>query len=155
MSLTAVRATRKSVFAILLLGSAMSALAQSDSGEWSLNGFRNPSVGLEYRKGDYSVHAGYYSTILRDPGSARSEASGFARVGATRWFDDRWYVSASALRGVDGPRDGRNFVIVEAGAQVRPHPKVALRLGVAVIPAAHGFKTKVNPTPGVSLVFKP
>lgn len=130
----------------LLMASPLAA-----AGDWSVNTFRNPSIGIEYRSGDYSFHTGYYTTILRDRGDAAGEASGFIRTGVTRWIDDRYYVSLSHLRGVDGARDGRDFAIVDAGVQFRPWPRVGVRLGVALIPAAHGFARKVNPTPGVNI----
>lgn len=133
------------------LAGTIGAAGPAAAGEWSFNTFRNPSIGVEYRDGALSYHAGYYTTILRDPGSRRSEASGFSRLGVTFWLDDRWYASLSHLRGLDGPRDGRDFAIVEAGYQHRLGDTVSVRLGVAVIPAAHGFRTKVNPTPGLSL----
>jgi hypothetical protein len=138
------------LIALLLLPAALA--AQAGDG-WTVNAFRNPSVGLEYRHGALSVHSGYYTTILRDAGAARSEASGFARTGVTLWLGDRWYASLSHLRGLDGARDGRDFAIAEAGVQFTPWSDVHLRLGVAVIPAAHGFARKVNPTPGLSLGF--
>ncbi len=134
---------------LLLLNPAPAAAADG----WTLNTFRNPSVGLEYRRGAVSVHSGYYTTILRDPGDADSEASGFWRTGVTGWWGERAYASMSHLRALDGQRRGRDFVIVEAGLQFEPRQGLKLRLGVALIPGAKGFERKVNPTPGIGLAL--
>jgi hypothetical protein len=34
--------------------------------ELSFNGFRNPSIGLEYRKNQFSIHGGYYVTNFEE-----------------------------------------------------------------------------------------
>ncbi len=85
------------------------------------------------------------------PGDARSEASGFWRTGVTLWWEERAYASVSHLRGLDGQRRGKDFAMAEVGLQFEPWNDVLLRIGVAAIPAAHGFKRKVNPTPGLSV----
>ncbi len=148
MRLTAL-ATLCLVCAFATLPTAPAAAADG----WTLNTFRNPSVGLEYRRGAVSVHSGYYTTILRNPGDADSEPSGFWRTGATLWWGERAYASLSHLRGLDGQRRSRDFAIVEAGVQFEPRDGLKLRLGLALIPASQGFERKLNPTPGVSLAL--
>ena len=138
------------VGAFLVLSSIVPRPAQAADG-WTFNAFRNPSIGVEYRRGALSTHAGYYTTILRDPGDASSEASGFWRTGVTLWWEERAYASLSHLRGLDGQRRGKDFAMAEVGLQFEPWNDVLLRVGVAAIPAAHGFKRKVNPTPGISV----
>ncbi len=137
---------------VALLGLLATTPATAADG-WTFNTFRNPSIGLERRQGAWSVHSGYYTTILRDAGDARSEASGFWRTGVTAWWGERAYASLSHLRGLDGRRQGRDFAIVEAGWQFEPRDGLKLRMGLALIPAAHGFEHKLNPTPGLSLAL--
>ena len=57
---------QKILFTIIsmLLISNINAQSRFSSKELSVNGFRNPSIGLEYRKNHVSVHAGYYITAL-------------------------------------------------------------------------------------------
>lgn len=141
----------------LLLAGAVSVLSAivpttaTAADGWTFNAFRNPSIGLEYRRGALSTHAGYYTTILRDPGDAPGRASGFWRTGVTVWWQERAYASLSHLRGLDGQRRGEDFAIAEVGLQYEVWDGALFRLGVAAIPAAHGFKRKINPTPGLSL----
>lgn len=123
----------------------------ASAGDLYLNGFRNPSIGPEYRVGNVSLHVGYYTTILSDEDDSGDDAQGFVRSGVTLWHGERWYASLSHLYGLDGPREKKHFAIAEVGVQFIVWSHVALRLGVAVIPAANGFDTKVNPTPGISL----
>ncbi len=146
---------RPILFATLLATTlaVLPAAPASAADGWTLNTFRNPSVGLEVRRGAWSVHSGYYTTILRDPGDAESEPSGFWRSGVTAWWGERAYASLSHLRALDGQRRGRDFAIVEAGLQFEPRAGLKLRLGLALIPAAQGFERKLNPTPGVSLAL--
>lgn len=49
--------------------------------EISFNGFRNPSIGLEYRKGQYSIHGGYYVTNFESNITTR-----FYKFGTSYWF---------------------------------------------------------------------
>ncbi|WP_205435326.1 MULTISPECIES: hypothetical protein [Flavobacterium] len=49
--------------------------------EFSLNGFRNPSIGAEYRYKRVSVHAGYYPTNFES-----GVTTEFIRTGLTYWF---------------------------------------------------------------------
>ena len=71
-------------FMISLL-TLVSATAYSQSrfskGEFSLNGFRNPSIGLEYRYHNISVHCGYYVTYFES-----GVTSKFIKAGLTAWL---------------------------------------------------------------------
>jgi hypothetical protein len=55
---------RLPIFLAFFLGLGFVSGAQTLSGqnELSVNGFRNPSIGLEFRRNQVSVHAGYYLT---------------------------------------------------------------------------------------------
>ena len=62
-----------------------SAIAHSQSRfskhELSINAFRNPSIGIEYRYKHVSVHAGYYPTNFES-----GVTTEFVRTGLTYWF---------------------------------------------------------------------
>ncbi len=69
-------------FAILLLFFTTFAHAKNrfSTGEISINGFRAPSIGLEFRYGLVSVHAGYYLTAFS------GVTTNFIKTGFTAWF---------------------------------------------------------------------
>src|SRR5688572_29131765 len=61
---------------------SVSTIAQNLSDrEFSINGFRNPSVGLEYRYQSFSIHGGYYPTAFE-----AGVNTNFAKAGVTHWF---------------------------------------------------------------------
>lgn len=74
---------QKILFTIIsmLLISNINAQSRFSSKELSVNGFRNPSIGLEYRKNHVSVHAGYYITALEAGITTK-----FFKAGVTTWF---------------------------------------------------------------------
>jgi hypothetical protein len=126
--------------------------------EISLNGFRNPSIGLEYRYKRFSIHAGYYPTIISKNESGQSETTSFIRTGVSYWFlpvystrhaPSSFYVSASYVRGLDQEWRGKNGVLSEVGFKWVVWKGLNLRFGVAML-AGPGQKVKVNPTPGIS-----
>lgn len=47
----------------------------------SINGFRNPSIGLEYQRQQVSIHAGYYPTNFTS-----GVTTEFMKAGVTYWF---------------------------------------------------------------------
>jgi hypothetical protein len=131
------------------------------SHEISVNGFRNPSVGLEYRYRRLSVHAGYYPTIISQNGEGANVTTSFIRTGLTYWFlpiysnkkePSSFYVSASYVRGLDRDWKGHNGLLSEAGFRWMVWKGLNIRLGVAVLTGAN-HETKVNPTPGVGWAF--
>lgn len=67
----------------LLLLSAGSVFSQSRflKNELILNGFRNPSIGAEYRVNQVSVHTGYYLANFESGVTTR-----FLKTGLTYWF---------------------------------------------------------------------
>lgn len=157
---------KKSLFVFLLSGLALSATAQSrfSTREISVNAFRNPSIGLEYRHHHVSVHAGYYPTILRDNAMTKEGAdnntTSFVRAGLTYWFlpvgqkanPSSFYVSASYLRGLDYDYADKNGMMGEVGFRWMVWQGLNLRLGVAALKAP-GQSWQVNPTPGISYSF--
>src|SRR5688572_21443249 len=71
--------------------------------EVSINGFRNPSIGLEYRYKQVSVHAGYYTTAFES-----GVYTNFVKTGLTYWFlpvgkkenPSSFFAGGSYLRGL-------------------------------------------------------
>lgn len=153
---------------LVLLGMlvSLSAAAQSrfSTHELSVNAFRNPSIGAEYRYKRVSVHAGYYPTILNDNATtdagATNNTTSFVRAGLTYWFlpvgqrrnPSSFYASASYVRGLDYEYTDRNGVMGEVGFRWMVVSGLNLRIGVAALKAP-GRNLQINPTPGISYSF--
>lgn len=124
--------------------------------ELSVNAFRNPSIGVEYRHNHVSVHGGYYTTAFKS-----GEYTNFAKAGLTYWFapvDNKeipssFYAGASYLRGLTRDYKNENAVAVEAGFRWMIWKGLNFRIG-AIALAADGHDIKINPTPGISYSFK-
>jgi hypothetical protein len=123
--------------------------------EVSVNLFRNPSIGLEYRLGDVALHAGLYPTIISKDASGQNETSWFLRVGLTYFFlghsfygqrQSEFYVSASYLRGFNHGHD--NAALADIGYRWMVWRGLNLRIGVAAL-LERGHDIKINPTPGI------
>lgn len=123
--------------------------------EFSINGFRNPSVGAEYRMKHMSVHAGYYPTAFKS-----GENTSFFKAGATAWFlpvgkkenPSSFYAGANYLRGFNRDYKNKNAVGIEAGFRWMVWKGLNLRIG-AIAVAAKDESLKINPTPGISYSF--
>lgn len=123
--------------------------------EFSINGFRNPSMGLEYRYHVISVHAGYYPTAFEF-----GENTSFFKAGANLWFlpvgkrenPSSFYAGANYLRGFNRDYKDKNAVGVEAGFRWMIWKGLNFRIGGIAL-AAKGESLKVNPTPGISYSF--
>lgn len=147
----------KQTITILLLLVAVTSFSQSrfSKNELSINGFRNPSIGVEYRHQQVSVHAGYYITAF-DAGVTTK----FIKVGATAWFlpigkkenPSSFYAGASYLRGINLDYKDANAVGVEAGFRWMIWKGLNFRIG-AIGLKAKGHDVKINPTPGISYSF--
>lgn len=123
--------------------------------EISLNGFRNPSVGAEYRYKQVSIHAGYYPTAFKS-----GETTSFIKTGLTYWFlpvgtkenPSSFYTSLSYARGLSRDYKDKNAGIAEVGFRWMVWNGLNLRIGVAAL-TAKGESLKINPTPGISYAF--
>jgi hypothetical protein len=143
--------------ATFLVAASTSAFSQSrfSKNELSINGFRNPSVGLEFRHKQISYHAGYYPTAFK-----AGETTNFFKAGATAWFlpvgkkenPSSFYAGASYLRGFNRDYEGKNALGVEAGFRWMVLKGLNLRIGVIGV-AAEGEPLQINPTPGISYSF--
>lgn len=147
----------KQLFVLLLLVAASHTFAQNrfSGNEFSVNAFRNPSIGLEFRHQQLSVHAGYYITAL-EPGITTK----FMKFGLTTWFlpvgqkehPSSFYAGASYLRGLNLEYKDQNALGVEAGFRWMIWEGLNFRIG-AIALAAKGHDLKINPTPGLSYSF--
>jgi hypothetical protein len=149
---------KKLITAAILIIAATTTNAQSkfSKQELSINGFRNPSIGLEYRYKQVSFHGGYYITNF-----TQNTTTQFVKAGVTYWFlpvgkkeiPSSFYAGASYLRGLNRDYDGKNAVAAEAGFRWMIWKGLNLRIG-AIALAAEGESLKINPTPGISYSFK-
>lgn len=146
--------------AIIVLFSLITASAFSQSkfpkNQLSINGFRNPSIGLEYHYQQVSIHAGYYTTAFKS-----GEYTNFVKTGVTYWFlpvgkkeiPSSFYFGVSYLRGLTREYKDENAVAVEAGFRWVIWKGLNFRIG-AIAVAAQDQDLKLNPTPGISYSFK-
>jgi hypothetical protein len=142
---------------VLVVAASTSTFSQSSlsKNELSINGFRNPSVGLEFRHKQISYHAGYYPTAFK-----AGETTNFFKAGATAWFipvgkkenPSSFYAGASYLRGFNRDYEDKNALGMEAGFRWMVWKGLNLRIGVIGV-AAEGETFKINPTPGISYSF--
>lgn len=141
----------------MILISAGTAFSQSkfSKNELSVNGFRNPSIGLEYRYQHVSVHAGYYTTAFKS-----GEYTNFVKAGLTYWFlpvdkkeiPSSFYAGASFLSGLTRAYKDKNAVAIEAGFRWIIWKGLNVRIGGIAL-TAKGQQLKINPTPGISYSF--
>ena len=141
--------------ALLFLCASVSAQSRFSKNEISVNGFRNPSIGIEYRHKNVSIHGGYYITALESGITTK-----FIKVGLTGWFlpvgkkenPSSFYAGASYLLGINLDYNKENALGVEAGFRWMVWKGINLRLGaIALVSKEH--ETRINPTPGISYSF--
>lgn len=143
--------SQQSLITLILAYLIFSQNNRLDAAELYLNFFRNPSIGPEVKFENFSIHTGYYTTILSKNEKGENVSTEFIRTGITLWPSENLYLSASHLFGVTREWKDQHGGIYELGLQALVlSDRLALRLGVAVIPSER-FGTKVNPTPGISL----
>lgn len=145
---------------ILLLSGALAAQAQSGARfsrhEISINGFRNPSIGLEYRYRFVSAHAGLYLTNF-----VAGETTRFIKTGATLWFlpigkrtnPSSFYFQLSALRGLN--RDYAQEYAVSPDLGFRWMVWKGLNLRVGIVGVFGRNKASILWTPGISYSWFP
>ena len=141
---------------LLFLTSVAFAQSKFPKNQFSINGFRNPSIGLEYQRNQVSVHAGYYLTNFE-----KDVTTEFLKVGAAIWFlpvdkkemPSSFYAGASYLRGFTKDYKDRNAFAVETGFRWYVWKGLNLRLGLIAL-SAESEELKINPTPSISFSFK-
>ena len=141
--------------ALLFLCTCAFSQSRFSANEISLNGFRNPSIGLEYRHKNVSVHAGYYITALEAGITTK-----FIKAGLSGWFlpvgkkknPSSFYAGVSYLRGINLEYNQENAFGLEAGFRWMVWKGLQFRLGgIALV--AKGHKPKLNPTPSINYSF--
>lgn len=145
------------IFSALLLFSMHSAFGQTrfSKHEFSLNGFRNPSIGLEYRYRQASVHAGLYLTNFEPNQTTR-----FVKTGLSYWFlpvgkknnPSSFYLQLSYLRGLDRDYEKQNAFSPDLGFRWMVWKGLNLRVGIVGV-IAEGHKPSILWTPGISYSF--
>ena len=143
---------------ILCVTLVSSAFGQSrfSKNELSINGFRNPSMGAEFRLNKVSVHAGYYPTAFKS-----GENTSFFKAGTTFWFlpvgkkeiPSSFYAGVNYLRGFNRDYENKNALGLETGFRWMVWKGLNLRLG-AIVVTAQGQSTKINPASGISYSIK-
>lgn len=140
---------------LLLASNDLSAQNRFSNNELSINAFRNPSIGLEYRYRSVSVNAGYYITNLEPDITTK-----FLKTGLTAWFlplgqkenPSSFYAGASYLRGLNLDYKDQNALGLEAGFRWMIWEGLNFRIGgIALI--AKDQDVQINPTPGLSYSF--
>lgn len=143
---------------LLLMIATLTAQSQDrfPQNQISINGFRNPSIGVEYHRKQASVHGGYYVTNFES-----GVTTEFLKAGVTYWFlpwgkkevPSSLYVGSSYLRGLTRDYKDQNAVAFEAGARFVVWKGLNFRFGVIAL-AAKGQDLKINPTPSLSYSIK-
>ncbi len=147
---------KHTLIALLLIISA-SAFGQSrfSKGEFSINGFRAPSIGLEYRYKIVSLHAGYYLTSFGE-----GVTTNFIKTGLTAWFmpvgkrenPSSFYAGASLMRGLNEDYKDESAFGFEAGFRWMIWEGLNLRIG-AIAVTGEGHDVEINPAGGISYSF--
>jgi hypothetical protein len=132
--------------------------------ELMFNGFRAPSIGLEYRIGVISVHLGAYPTVINEGQSLGDTTAWFGKAGVSLWFlpvqllgNERssFYGGASFLNDFEGDGWGHGAQL-EAGFRLVAYEGFFVRLGASALYApGRSCSTddcdtlKVRPNPGI------
>lgn len=140
---------------LLIATTVLSAQSRFSKHEISLNGFRNPSIGAEYRYQHISLHVGYYPTNFES-----GVTTEFVRTGLSYWFlpvgkkenPSSFYASVALARGTSRDYKGKNAGMAELGFRWMVWKGINLRIGVTALAAA-GQPTHINPTPGINYSF--
>jgi hypothetical protein len=140
-----------SIVLLLAFIGKVSAQQQFPTNILSINGFRNPSIGLEYQKQQVSVHAGYYPTNFES-----NVTTEFLKAGINIWFfsvdkkeiPSTFYIGTSYLRGLTRDYDNKNALALEAGFRWYIWKGLNCRLGIIALTAT-GESLKINPTPSI------
>ncbi len=137
---------------LLTCAASLEAQDRFPTNQVSINGFRNPSIGLEYHRKQVSVHAGYYVTNFTS-----GITTEFVKAGVSYWFlpwgskeiPSSLYVGSSYLYGTSLEYKDKSAVAFEAGARLMVWKGLNFRLGVIAL-AAEGQEPQINPTPSIN-----
>jgi hypothetical protein len=133
--------------------SAQQAAPEFEGRKLSVNIFRAPSTGLDYRLSNHaSVHAGFYPTVLEIQDDR--ENVNFIRVGGTFWLSTGSgpYVSTGVALSLERDAWEHSFAN-EAGYQQHLGSRLSIRLGAILLTTTDLQASRLNPTIGLS--FRP
>ncbi len=141
---------------LLLVATFAHSQKTSPANTLSINGFRNPSIGLEYQRHRVSVHAGYYLTNFES-----GVTTEFLKAGVTYWWlpvgkkeiPSSFYTGVSYLRGLTRDYKNTNALGWETGFRWYVWKGLNLRIGVIALTASQK-DVKINPTPAISYSIK-
>ncbi len=146
------------LLAFVLLASAASSQPAFPKHALSVNGFRNPSIGLEYQHQRWSVHGGYYVTNFTS-----GVTTAFVRAGISYWWlpvgkgrasmPSSFYSGVSYLRGLTRSYRQQNAYAAEIGFRYYVWRGLNARLGLIALAARHQ-PVRFNPTPAISYSFR-
>lgn len=149
---------QKYFLSLLICCISIGAFAQSSYPEHqlSVNGFRNPSIGMEYHYSQISVHVGYYITAFKAGVTTK-----FLKVGISYWvlpfgkkeIPHSIYVGTSYMRGINLDYKNKNAFAFETGARFTVWKVLQFRAGVIGV-ATKDRNFKINPTPSINYTFK-
>ncbi len=144
-----------SILILSMISPAIYAQDKFSKHELSINLFRNPSIGLEYRYRSISMHGGYYLTKFESGKTWK-----FIKTGISYWLlpigkksnPSSFYMQLSYLRGLNRDYKGMNAFSADIGFRAMLWKGLQARLGVIAI-ATDGKQIKVNPTPSINYSF--
>lgn len=132
--------------------------------QFSVHGFRSPSIGVELRSGFFAFHVGMFPLIVDGTAEGGSRTTWFLKMGATAYFlrfdlgsgrPSSLFTSVSLVQGTNNEWDvGRSIihgtgVHGELGVVWAAWRGLDVRLGVGVLIGFDG-RVNVHPTPGLS-----
>lgn len=123
---------------------------------FSINGFRNPSIGTEFQYRNSSLHGGYYVTNFES-----GVTTEFLKTGITYWLlyfgkkqlPSSFYTGVSYLRGQSRDYKEVNAWALEAGVRWYMWKGLNLRMGVIAL-GANQHSIRVNPAPAIAYTFR-
>jgi hypothetical protein len=143
---------------LVVILSAIPRAARADR-ELTVNLFRSPSMGLEYRESFVGFHAGFYPTVISQDAHGNNETTWFLKLGVTGYVGrfalggdapSSFFTSVSYVRGLN--HGWGNGLVVDAGFRWVAWRGLNLRLGGCVL-LSPGQSPRVNPTPGIGWSF--
>ncbi len=136
------------------LSAQVAPVPEFDGRRVSVNVFRAPSTGLDYRISDHaSAHAGLYPTVLRVRGER--ENVNFIRLGGTFWMrpaGSGFYFSPGIALSLERGDWDHSFAN-EIGYHRQLGDRWSARLGALLLSTVDLESSRINPTIGFS--FRP
>lgn len=132
--------------------------------QFTVHGFRSPSIGVELRQGFLGFHVGLFPLIADTSETGESRTTWFVKTGVTAYFlrfdlgsgrPSSLFTSLSLMQGLNNAWDVNRSVRQgtglhgEVGVLWAAWRGLDVRLGVGVLVGLDG-RVRVHPTPGIS-----